>query len=431
MSKKKRQIKVAMPKKDISHTQLERSYAVAKKVLRHFELDPDLLDRFSKKQRQILLKSIFDTPSIKPEKENTIPRQYVAKIRTEAFQYMKTQYFGNPKNQLTYLELATCGLGFIMTVFGQIERGLFTGTPQEAIIRQMEEKFKEVELFKDGFNNVLEEIRLLTKSYSQVNFRLYGFSYGWEIGNSKILGTASLQMKVRLTVQNCESKMFTHKNIERKAYRLILTANGIFEPSWAIIRTKKIFPAAKEHQYLNIYIQSHVLYRFKERMDIFEPHIRNYLLQYSLTNGQFVVSTEKQKFLACAMKTYNLGYFTFFIQEHDIVIKTFIPLTSEETPEGKKLYELLALSKDDRTYLGMDKLSFFTKVDFEQIPVLRQALIDADLWKTKLGLDGMLDEDALEEGESPVDMQKTMFVKSFFDKLQQYHVETETETETE
>jgi len=418
-----------MSKKDISNTQLERCYLIAKKILRHFDIDPNLLDQFSKKQKQILLRTIFDTPSLKPEKENSIPRQYVEKIRQEVFNSMKTEYFGKPDNQLSYMELATCGLGFFISVLIHTEKGLFTGTPQEEIAKQIETEFRKVEIFKEGFNEILEKIHFMTQSYSQVNFRLYGFSYDWKPGNAKILGGFSLQMKVRLTVQNCESKFFTYHNIERKAFRLILTANGIYEPSWAVIKAKRIFPEADENKKLNIYIQSHVLHRFKERMDLFEPHIRNYLIQYALTNGQLVVSTEKQKYLACAMKDFNFGYFTFFVQGDDIVVNTFIPLVSEYTPEGKKLHELLSLSKEDMIYLGMDKLSFYTKVDFEKIPILKQALIDADLWKTKLGLDDMLVKAVLEEGESSIDMQKTLFVKNFFDKYQQYRTQTENETD--
>ena len=44
-------------------------------------------------------------------------------------------------------------------------------------------------------------------------------------------------------------------------------------------------------------------------------------------------------------------------------------------PDGKVLFKLLKLSKDETIYLGMDKMSFLFKVDFEQIPVFKQALI--------------------------------------------------------
>lgn len=409
-----------IPKKDIPKSVLEHAYVVAKKLLRHFEIDPDLLDSFTKKQRQFLLKVIFETPSIKPEKEKSIPRQYVENIRKDTFHYMKTNYFGKPENQLTYMDLATYGLGFYTTLhMHATRRNTFAGTPQEATAKMIAQKFEKEVLFSTGFNDVLSQLRYLTRCYSQVNIRLYGFTYDWKTGiSSKLVATATMQLTIRLTVQNREEKIFTSHGIKRKAYRLLVTAYGFRVPTWAIIRKKIIFPTAHEYEYYNIYIQQHVLHRIKERLDIFDPPIRNFLTQYALTNGQIVAECEKQKLLAFTI--YNdrpLGYLTFFIQGIDIVINTFIPLASETTPEGKKLHDLLPLSKEEIIYLGMDKLSFYIKVDFEQIPMLKQALIDSGIWATKLELDGMIIPD---EGEELISKQKTILVKSFFDKTEQY-----------
>jgi hypothetical protein len=223
---------------------------------------------------------------------------------------------------------------------------------------------------------------------------------------------------------DCESKIFAHKNVERKAFRLVFADDGngkpLDKPRWAVVKRNLIFPNAKEDENLNIYIQSHVLHRFKERADTLNPPLRNFFIQYALTSGLIVVSAEKQKFLKCtAYDDLPLGYFTFFIQDDDIVVNTFIPLASEITPEGKKLHEALQLGKEDIKYLGMDKLSFFTDVDFEQIPVLKQALIDSGIWLTKLLLDKMPYKDS-EEDEPHIDMQKTLFVKTFFDKLEEH-----------
>jgi hypothetical protein len=51
------------------------------------------------------------------------------------------------------------------------------------------------------------------------------------------------------------------------------------------------------------------------------------------------------------------GYFTCFLKSDDVVINTFLPITSQNTPEGKKLYESLSLSREEITYLGMDRIS--------------------------------------------------------------------------
>ncbi len=425
MSGKKRTgIKATVLKKDISNTQVERCYLIAKKLLCQFDLEPQLLDAFSKKQKQALLSLIFEFPGVKAEKENSIPRQYVEKIRTELFQFMKTHFYGRPENRLTYMELAVYGLGFYMSLHIHVHQGRFTGMPQEGTAQRIFDRFAGADIFNEGFIEVLNFVKYKARSFSQVNFRLYGFKYSWAPVAAKVPGIAApLKMKIELTVQNCESKMFTHKGVERKAFRLIITADGRYEPSWAIIWRRKIFPDTKKDEQLNIFIQSHVLHRFKERVDIFDPADRNYLIQYALTEGRHVVTFDRRILLSCLIEDCPIGYFTFFIEGNDIVINTFIPLASEDTPEGKKLHELLPLGKEDMIYLGMDKVSFYTKVDFEQIPVLKQALVDSNIWPSKLALDDTADEEQLKEGKSPIDLQKTLLVKNYFDKLEQHRTD--------
>ena len=110
------------------------------------------------------------------------------------------------------------------------------------------------------------------------------------------------------------------------------------------------------------------------------------------------------------------------MQGNDIVINTFLPFTSSNTPEGQKLHQLIALSKDEIIYLGMDKLSFYSDVDFDQIPVLKNALIDSNIWETKLALDDNHAEeyeqydDATKKEYQIKKQKKTQFVKTFFDK---------------
>ena len=423
MAKKKRnKAKVTGIKKDFSRTDQERSYIIAKKLLRLFDLDPELLNVFTKKQKQKLFSYGYETPSIKAEKENTVPRRFMKEIHAEMFKYMKTSFCGNPENQLTYMDLATHGFSFFMLIRIIHRSGSYAGTPQEETVRLIADCFETKDkLMVEGMEDIFANMYWLTRGYSQVNFRLYGYHYTWEDSDLVVQGISRMKLKIYVTAQNCESKMFSHNNIERKAFRMIVTTYGMTNPSseklsWAVVEKNKIFPNARKDEVLNIYIQSHALHRFKERMDMLTPPSRNFFMQYALTNGQHVVKTEKHTFLSLTLKdNASIGYFTFFVQGEDIVINTFIPLESANTPEGKKLYEMLHLSKEEIVYLGMDKLSFLYSIDFEQIPVLKQALIDSDIWKSKLAIDR---EEITEE--AVIDINRTRFVKSFFDKREQH-----------
>ena len=186
----------------------------------------------------------------------------------------------------------------------------------------------------------------------------------------------------------------------------------------ATIQQKKFFSNAKEDENLNIYIQSHALHRFKERVDIFEPAYRNYLIQEVLIFEQIVIPFGRHFLLSCTIGgTSPIGYFTYFISGYDLVINTFLPLTSEGTPEGESLCKLLPLSKEDFNYLGMDKISFYSTIDFEQIPLLKNAFINSGIWKTKIAIEEVFDDTLFEKETPSIDMNKTMFVKNFFDKI--------------
>ena len=423
MAKKKRpKTNVPSPKGSISRTEFERCYLVAKKIMRHFDIEPELLDSFTKRHKHNMFGYPYEAPIVKIEKEKTVPRWYVKEMHKRLFQFMKSNYWGNPENQITYMELAIYGLSFLFSMPYLLDRGWFTGTPQEEIAKRICEKYDRVDFMINEFNRVFIFLGFMTRAFSQVNFRLYGFRYDWDSVKTYD-NFPAFKLKILLTSQNCESKMFTYNKIERKAFRLIIAAEGIFEPTWATVPKKSIFPKAKENEKFNIYIQSHVLHRFKERMDVFHPAERNFFIQNTLSFAQKIVSTEKQSFFACMIDyEHPVGYFTFFVQGDDIVVNTFIPAASEITPEGKKLHELLSLSKDDIIYLGMDKASFYLKVDFEQIPILKQAMIDSNLWNTKIALETILSKEELIKNGIIIDMNKTMFVKNFFDKLEQYNI---------
>jgi hypothetical protein len=422
--KKIKQQSKPIPKKN-SRTEQEQCFVVAKKILRHFELNTKLLDVFTKKQKERLYKVYYITPTIGPEKARTVPRQYLKIINNEAYKYMKINFWGNPENELTFFELATYGLSFLSTIQGMFkEENLFeSGTPQYESASRICEKYDRDELLREAFQEVSDHIFHLSRAYSRVNFRMYGHIMDCEkLPDKRCTCGHCFVYKVcyKITVQECETKDFSFNNIYRKAYRMFSPADGLYLPKPLTMPQNTIFKREKEGKVFNIYVQSHVFHRFRERLDIFGPTMHNLLFQYTFTRYLQLVQYDKRDLFACLIDDdAPVGYFTFLIRGDDIVVNTFLPLVGENTPDGKKLQKILSLSKEEIVYLGMDKLSFFTEVDFEQIPQLKQALIDSNIWKTKLALDELSDEDETEK-ESSIDMNKTMLVKKFFDKIEEY-----------
>jgi hypothetical protein len=426
MSKNKRiHVKqVVSTNKGNPKSQQEQCCAVAKKMMKHFGFDPNLIEIFTKKQKQALFSLCFDTPIVKPYKVNTVPRQHVKSVHAETFKYMRTNFYGQPEEQLSYMDVFIYGASFMVNMQNLYKNaGFLPGTPQEELARQINDKYEKDNTVDPIVDGMLNNVWYLTRGLSKVNFRFYGFLHKLEQVPSADGRGMLVKIVIRLTAKDSESKKFTYNGVERKAFRLLVPDGERYGSYYATIKRNKIFSNAKDDELFNLYIQSHVLHRYKERVDLFGPELQNLFLQYAFTRGVDIVHQgNKILFTSLIEDDKKIGYFTCFIQDDDIVINTFLPLTSDITPEGKKLHDILSLGKEDIVYLGMDKLSFLTSVDFEQVPALKHALIESGIWETKVLLDEMLSRDNDLSDKKP-DEKKTSFLKDFFDKREAHRAD--------
>ena len=60
-----------------------------------------------------------------------------------------------------------------------------------------------------------------------------------------------------------------------------------------------------------------------------------------------------------------------------LVIRTFLFLTNNGTPEGKKLHNLIGLQKADKEFLKIDKLSTFVNSDIKENEKLKALFCEA------------------------------------------------------
>jgi len=170
---------------------------------------------------------------------------------------------------------------------------------------------------------------------------MYGFETDYPVKIEKN-GWRSHRLRFLLTAQDSESKKFTYNNIERIAFRMNKTALGFYAPKPATVSSKKLYPKAEDNIELNIYIQSHVLHRFKERTDIFTSNDQNTLLHITFTDQLHLKHFENQVLFPCWLtENVAIGYFTFFIRGGDIVINTFLPVTSPNMAISGKVYQAI------------------------------------------------------------------------------------------
>lgn len=123
---------------------------------------------------------------------------------------------------------------------------------------------------------------------------------------------------------------------------------------------------------LPVYIQSHALQRMIERMDCFNSASFIHFLLFKSLEEVKIHQVDKSKFMI-EFKYFKkkLGYLVCESRDGVILIRTFLFITNDGTPEGEKLKELMGLQKIDKKYWAIDKLSTFLNEDFKNNKKLR------------------------------------------------------------
>jgi hypothetical protein len=402
-----------------SKTALDKSETVMRKVLRAYGLDPNMLSIFTKRQRQVMYFMNVESIRFRVAEGHRVQRRLIHFVSESVHRFLRTHYFGDESIGLTYLELSTYGMSISAAIMTAPEY-LFTPA-QFKVIRELQEVFKDDRVLKE-FYVMGQHIHRTIMMLSKVNFRIYGFD--WKIKNDYNAGC--VRSIVYLSSEEATSIRFIHNQKERKAFRVRVGRLIELPARSATIARHLIFHTNEEPPvYLDIYIQSHALLRSKERIDIFPAPVRNiYIMQSLMEEHRLALTSAGYSMIECYAReeedeegpVFRLGYFLFTIQQNNLIVLTFLPLVSPGTPEGVYLQERFGVQLEDLKFLGMDKLSFFLTVDFEQIPVLKEALIATGIWN----LIAFAAKDAEMKMNFSIDQKKTMMVKKFFEQKINY-----------
>ena len=150
---------------------------------------------------------------------------------------------------------------------------------------------------------------------------------------------------------------------KRPAFRVGWTIYGQ-KISWAQITPKQLnIKSAFNDLKIDVYIQSHAIIRMKERLDCIPENLHHNILSQSIKRWETSTNNRAQTLIAYKFGDTKLGYLVYEYNQGVVLIKTFLLLTNNGTPESEKLNMLLGLEKSDKKYLNMDKLSHFVKSD--------------------------------------------------------------------
>jgi hypothetical protein len=117
---------------------------------------------------------------------------------------------------------------------------------------------------------------------------------------------------------------------------------------------------------LRVYIQQHALDKLQERIDI-TPGILHYMTFILLNQPEIKHhKTDNNSLVEYYLTDQKVGYLLISLVDAKLIIRTFLFLTNDGTPEGKKLNQLLSLDKEDKKYLMIDTLPTFNSYHIDQ-----------------------------------------------------------------
>jgi len=117
---------------------------------------------------------------------------------------------------------------------------------------------------------------------------------------------------------------------------------------------------------LQVYIQQHALDKLQERIDI-TPGILHYMTFILLNQPEIKHhKNDHNSLVEYYLTDQKVGYLLVSMVDAKLIIRTFLFLTNDGTPEGKKLNQLLSLDKEDKKYLMIDTLPSFNSYHIDQ-----------------------------------------------------------------
>lgn len=112
-----------------------------------------------------------------------------------------------------------------------------------------------------------------------------------------------------------------------------------------------------------VYVQQHMFHRFEERAGLPAGFGQHFLLE-ALADEKATYHVRRERILLeCRAWGSRIGYFVISAYEHGFVVHTFLFLTNDSTPEGRRLVKLTQLERSDTRHLGIDRIDSFLKYD--------------------------------------------------------------------
>jgi len=231
----------------------------------------------------------------------------------------------------------------------------------------------------------------------------WGRFYSFRLDLFHTKDISGLQFIIRVKQYQAEKKKISIEGNVRPAFRIGWTfRNDTFE--WLyVLPVHLAITSLPEDLHIPVYIQDHAIRRIFERIDCIHQNIVISSIYHSLKNC--VSINDKGKFIIeYKIIGVKVGYLSAIMVDGKLVIRTFLFLTFNGMPEGKRLEDFIGLKMLDTKYLKMDKLSSFMTGKLKENEELRSIFEKADCLHLVELYDKLDRFSAVHPDHSPVEM---------------------------
>jgi hypothetical protein len=128
---------------------------------------------------------------------------------------------------------------------------------------------------------------------------------------------------------------------------------------------------------LQVFIQQHTINRMQERLSEQFVHMCYLNVVHAIVSKPIPVKGSNSFLFPLTYNKTRLGYLKGDVLGGKLLVRTFLFISNNGTPEGRKLHKLLGLEKADKKYLHIDKLSTFINSDIKKDEKLKELFVEA------------------------------------------------------
>lgn len=364
--KKKKSFNQANRDSERTRIKLERAayYKVLNKLTQVLEISKEI-EAFSKKDKQILFELRYKSPKIVVVSKSDKLKKLSRSFTKDLIHYAKSTSFKIDDTSFTYFEFCTVLYPFFLHLkIREKELSNLTSTENvQSFLTFCESDNTPDIILQDVVDHICHSLTYPEKRVwyaiksSESKAELRAFIYSIEFGVPEI------------------KKAYVEGNWHT-AIALAFSDRGL---QFSNLKTSFLPKHLRKAKSLDVFFQKHAWERLQERLDCCDKGDLYAHMAISIREATSAVHHSNDTVLIPYLFfKRKFGYLMVTVSDKIAVVRTFLFLTNDGTPEGQKLNEILGTVKKDKEYTRLDRLSTYLTSDVKDDEVLSDILKKSD-----------------------------------------------------